>query len=81
MFEQNAEGLFKAYTKALLKGNAYAFKELSDRAYGKMTERIEYTGVEFRDVTEEDLLKRITELERDLGLAAQIDQAKCPDKA
>jgi hypothetical protein len=75
-FEQNAEALFKAYTKALLRGNAYAFKELSDRAYGKMTERVEYSNSEYRGQTEDDLQKRITELERDLGLVAQIDEAK-----
>lgn len=42
-FENNAEALYKAFSKALLKGNAYAFKELSDRAYGRLKERI---GVE-----------------------------------
>jgi len=42
IFEKNFDALEKAYTKALLKGNAYAFKELADRSYGKMTERIEH---------------------------------------
>jgi hypothetical protein len=36
IFEQNADPLYQAYRKALLRGNAYCFKELSGRAYGKM---------------------------------------------
>lgn len=41
VFENNAEALYKAYTKAALKGNAYAFKELADRAFGRLKERVE----------------------------------------
>ena len=37
--ENNADALYKAFSKALLKGNAYAFKELSDRAYGRLKEK------------------------------------------
>jgi hypothetical protein len=38
-FEENWDALKVAFTKALLRGNAYAFKELADRAYGKLKER------------------------------------------
>jgi hypothetical protein len=44
-----------------MKGNAYAFRELPDRAYGKMTERIEHPGIEFRGTSERELLDRISE--------------------
>ena len=37
-FENNADALYKAFTKALMRGNAYAYKELADRAYGKLKE-------------------------------------------
>src|SRR5215472_9122032 len=36
IFANNTEALYKAYRKALLKGNAYALKELADRAFGKL---------------------------------------------
>ena len=80
IFERDADALYAAFTRALLRGNAYCFKELSDRAYGKMTERVEHAGIEFRGTSERELLERITELEKDLGLAAQIDEAACPEE-
>ena len=36
ILEGNQEEIYKALTKALCRGNAYVFKELSDRAYGKV---------------------------------------------
>jgi hypothetical protein len=74
VFENNADALYAAFSKALLKGNAYCYKELSDRAYGKLKEHVEYEVSEFRGTSDEDLQKRITELERDLGLVHQIDE-------
>ena len=41
VFEQNPEAIYKALTRALLKGNAYLFKQLADRAYGKVTNTVE----------------------------------------
>ena len=38
IFENNEEEAYVALAKALLKGNAYVFKELAERAYGKLTE-------------------------------------------
>jgi hypothetical protein len=68
VFEQNAEALYKAYTKAALKGNAYAFKELADRAYGKLKERHEVEVGPYREATDEQIQQRIRELERQLGI-------------
>ena len=55
--------------KALLKGNAYAFKELADRAFGRLKERVELEAGPFRDVPTEDLEKQIKRLEVQLGYA------------
>ena len=35
-FEENQEAIYEGLAKALIKGNAYVYKELSDRAYGKL---------------------------------------------
>src|SRR5579863_3401300 len=37
ILEGNQEEIYKALTKAVCRGNAYVFKELADRAYGKVT--------------------------------------------
>ena len=66
VFENNAEALYKAYTKAALKGNAYAFKELADRAFGKLKETHQ-VDIPYKDVPTEDLPKEITRLEIALG--------------
>jgi hypothetical protein len=68
VFERNAEALYKAYTKAALKGNAYAFKELADRGFGKLKERHEVEVGPYRDATEEQIRQRIAQLERQLGI-------------
>ena len=43
-FENNPEMLYEAYVKALSKGSGFVFQVLSDRAYGKLKERIELEG-------------------------------------
>ena len=40
IFENNREAAYQGLGKAMLAGNAYVFKELADRAYGKMTEKL-----------------------------------------
>ena len=40
IFENNRDAAYQGLGKALLAGNAYVFKELADRAYGKMTEKL-----------------------------------------
>lgn len=80
IFENNPEAVYAALGKALLKGNAYAFEKLAERAYGKLIEKKELTGanggpLEMREVSDGDLSQRIIELERELGLASAIDEA------
>jgi hypothetical protein len=80
VFERNPEAVYQAMAKALVKGNAYAFKELAERGFGKLVEKKEVTGkdggpLEFKEVDESELSERIRALERDLGLAAAIDEA------
>lgn len=73
-FENNKETIYKSYVELLLKGSAFGFQVLAERAYGKLKETRD-TGSEFNEVSDADLNKRIAELERDLGLAKQIDEA------
>jgi len=54
-FENNREALYKAFTKAALRGNAYAFKELADRAYGKLKESHQVDVSRYQDLSDEDL--------------------------
>ena len=67
VFENNMEALYKAYSKAALKGNAYAFKELADRAFGKLRETIHAEISPFDGQTDEDLEAKVRELEEKLG--------------
>lgn len=46
VFEGDAGAIAAAFTKVLRKGNAYAFKELADRAYGKVTDKLEVTDAQ-----------------------------------
>jgi hypothetical protein len=78
VFEQNAEALYKAYTKAALKGNAYAFKELADRAYGKMKESIQHEISQYREASEQEIHTRIAELEHKLGYGPRTPQLLPP---
>lgn len=80
IFENNREGAYNALAKALMKGSAQVFKELADRAYGKVTEKHELTGKEggplgYRELSEAELKERIKQLEGELGLTAAIDDA------
>jgi hypothetical protein len=68
---------YMGLAKALCKGNAYVFKELAERGYGKLKEIKEVTH-RYEDVPDPDLDKRLSELLRDLGLAGQIDEAGAP---
>ena len=48
IIEENEEGVYKALGAALMKGNAYVFKELAERGYGKIKEHatVEHTGAD-----------------------------------
>lgn len=44
IFENNPQLIYEAFGKAMKKGNAYAFQVVADRAYGKMTDKIEVSA-------------------------------------
>lgn len=67
IFENNEEKLYTAYGKQALKGNAYAFQVLADRAYGKLKERHEYDLTPYRNESEQSIYTRIAEIESRLG--------------
>jgi hypothetical protein len=69
LFEQDAAAIFTAFRKVLRKGSPYAFQVLSDRAFGKLKERVELDSSAFAGVSDEDLIKRVRELEQKLGYA------------
>ena len=66
VFENNAEALYKAFCKAALKGNAYAFNELADRAYGKLKESRVIEHAPFQGISTPDLEAQIEQLEAKL---------------
>lgn len=74
VFETSEPEAIQAFRNALLKGNAYTFKELAERGYGKLQEKKEVTHV-YQEVPDADLQRRVDSLIRDLGLAAQVDAA------
>jgi len=41
IFSQNPEAIYNAMARALFKGNPHVFKELAERAYGKIPARVE----------------------------------------
>jgi len=71
IFEQNPEAIYEAMGKALLKGHPNAFRELANRAYGKITQALEVAGpdggpLEYRDLSEQQVNDRIRELQDQL---------------
>lgn len=68
LFEQDGQAIFEAFRKILRKGSPYAFQVLSDRAYGKLKETHAIEHNPYTDVSDEDLEKRIHELEAKLGV-------------
>ena len=46
VFEENAEAIYRAMLKALLKGDPQVFAVLADRAFGKLTLKVEIPGLE-----------------------------------
>lgn len=71
-FENNADALYKAFSKALSKGNAYSFKELADRAYGRLEEHVALDVSPYREMSDDDFKARIAELERQLGITPAL---------
>ncbi len=46
VFEGNEEAIYHAMLKALKKGNPKVFRELAERGFGKVTQRVEIPGTE-----------------------------------
>jgi len=71
IFEQNPEAIYEGMGKALLNGHPNAFRELANRAYGKITQALEVAGPdggpwEYRDLSEQQVDDRIRELQHEL---------------
>src|SRR5262245_9865490 len=75
VFSGNREAIYEAMTRALLKGDAYVFKKLAERAFGKLTEPCEVTHIH-QDLSDKELDEQIADLERKLGFAREIDREK-----
>ena len=72
IFENNPEMIYMAFCKAIAKGNAYCFKELAERAYGKLPETKEVMH-KYQNVADQDLQARMDAILKELGLVKQID--------
>ena len=46
VFEENADAIYRAMLKALLKGDPEVFAALADRAFGKCSQKVEIAGIE-----------------------------------
>ena len=46
VFEENADAIYRAMLKALLKGDPEVFAVLADRAFGKCSQKVEIPGIE-----------------------------------
>ena len=46
VFEENADAIYRAMLKALLKGDPEVFAVLADRAFGKLSQKVEIPGIE-----------------------------------
>ena len=70
VFERNPEAVYRAMSRAVLSGSAHAFKEIADRAYGKVTNVFEVTGNDgLHALTRDELDTRIQALITKLGFA------------
>lgn len=58
----------------LRKGSAYAFAVLADRAFGKLREQITHEISPYHQQTDEELLERVRELERELGISSSAPE-------
>jgi hypothetical protein len=67
IFENNEEQIYQQFGKALLKGNAYAFQVLADRAYGKLKETHSVEVTKYTEASDATINERIAELESKLG--------------
>jgi hypothetical protein len=68
IFENNEELIYQCFLKALSKGNAYCFQVLADRGYGKLKEQHAVEVNPYSHLSDEELEKKIHELEEKLGV-------------
>ena len=76
VFENNAEAIYYAMARQLMKGNARAFAVLADRAYGKVKARVE-VDVEASEAIVEALTegrRRALEAMSDAELSERLEQ-------
>ena len=66
IFENNPQVIYKAFLKAIARGNAYAFATLADRGYGKLKETIHAEISPYQNVSTPDLEAHVQELEAKL---------------
>lgn len=80
VFENNAEAIYHAVARALMKGNARVFAVFADRAYGKVKGQLEVDGSEaivealmagrrraMDGLSDAELKERIDQLQRELA--------------
>jgi hypothetical protein len=72
---ENKEAAYAGLAKALCKGNAYVFKELAERGYGKLKETKEYKHIH-ENLSDKDIDAQIGAILTKLGIAGQIDAAE-----
>jgi hypothetical protein len=78
IIENNEELIYKAFVKALSKGNAYCFQVLADRGYGKLREVHAIEHSPYKHLSDEQLNAKIKELEA--KLAADLGYVKVEPK-
>jgi hypothetical protein len=74
VFEKNAEAIYRAYTKLLLKGSAFGYQVVGEAGYGKLKETRD-TGSDFHEVPDEQLQQEIERIMGRLGIAREADAA------
>ena len=79
VFLNNPEMIYRAYCKMLRKGSAYAFQVLADRAFGKLKESIQHEISPYQELSDEELCRRIDELERALGISSSAPELLPPE--
>lgn len=65
ILENNQEAAYKALGDALLKGNAYVFKELAERGYGRVAQEIVHSGSVEVELLLKEGRERVAKLRKD----------------
>jgi hypothetical protein len=78
IFENNPDMVYKAFAKAIAKGNAYALQVLADRGYGKLKEQHQVEVGPYRDLSDDELRDRIAKLQEQPGLPPHTEEDNAP---